>query len=630
MIQKLREKLSGVVALGLIILIAIPLAFFGVESIFLNSTRVSDVAEVNGEEINEIQLARAQAAQQEQLLQILGNSFDPSIFESPALRAQALQTLIDQTLVYTEARDSNMGVSEAYVGSEISSLPDFQVAGQFSEVAFRNYLSQMGFTVTSFVEELGKEYTRNQLISGLQGSTLVTDSELESLLALTRETRSYEYLRLSVDELLASVSVSEEEIQNYYDNNQAAFQVPERVQVSYIELSLPALEQAVEIDEEELEARIDAFVAEQGEERRAAHILVDAGEGADATIAEIQQQLSEGVAFADLAAEYSVDVGSAATGGDLGFTSGSTFPEEFEAALAALEVGEVSGPVETSSGIHLIQLTEVSENDLDVAAEAQSIEQAMRANVAQEQFLRVFDTMQDLAFSTDNLEQLQEGLSDLIELPIQSSELFSREAGTGIAENAQVRSIAFSDIVLEEQLNSEVISLSAERAVVVHVADRQPAQVQPLEEVRDQISSTLAQERAASLLAETATGLLQEAQDGASLEALARREDLEWQVSLSQSRGNLDEIGREVFALSLNQGLPVVEGVSLDSGDYVLVRLNEVAPGRVSALTQAQQGSAKLSLRQSTAASEWTAYVAALRNQADIDIKIDLPESDTL
>lgn len=629
MIQKLREKLSGVVALGLIILIAIPLAFFGVESIFLNSTRVSDVAEVNGEEINEIQLARAQAAQQEQLLQILGNSFDPSIFESPALRAQALQTLIDQTVIYTQARDAKMGVSEAYVGSQISSLPDFQVAGEFSEVALRNYLSQMGFTVTTFMEQLGREYTRNQLISGVQGSTLITDSEFENLLALTRETRSYEYLRLSVDELLASVSVSEEDILNYYENNQSAFQVPERVQVSYIELSLPALEQAVEIDEAELEARIEGFVAEQGEERRAAHILIDTGEGADAAIAEIQQQLAEGVAFADLAAEYSVDIGSATTGGDLGFTSGSTFPEEFESALAELEVGEVSDPVETSSGIHLIQLTEVSENELDVAAEAQSIEQAMRADVAQEQFLGVFDSMQDLAFSTDNLEQLQQGLSDLIDLPIQSSELFSREAGTGIAENIQVRNIAFSDIVLEEQLNSEVISLSAERAVVVHVADRQPAQIQPLDEVRGQITSTLAQERATSLLAETAADLLQQAREGQSLEAIARSEDIEWQVSLSQSRGNLDEIGREVFALPLGDGLPVVEGFSLDSGDYVLARLNEVEPGRVSVLTQAQQGSAKLSLRQSTAASEWAAYMAAIRNQADIEIKIDLPETGT-
>lgn len=630
MIQKLREKLSGVVALGLIVLIAIPLAFFGVESIFLNSTRVSDVAEVNGEEINEIQLARAQAAQQEQLLQILGNSFDPSIFESPALRAQALQTLIDQTVVYTEAKDAKMGVSETFVGGQITQLPEFQVAGQFSEVAFRNYLSQMGFTVTSFVEELGKEYTRNQLIQGLQGSTLVTDSELSELLALTRETRSYEYLRLSVDELLASVTVSEEEILDYYESNQVAFEVPERVRVNYIELNLPVLEQAVEIDQAELDARIEAFIDEQGEERRAAHILIDAGEGADATIAEIQQQLSDGATFADLAAEYSVDIGSATTGGDLGFTSGNTFPEAFEAALAQLEVGEVSEPVETSSGIHLIQLTEVSENDLDVAAEARSIEQAMRADAAQDQFLRVFDSMQDLAFSTDNLEQLQQGLSDLIDLPIQSSELFSRDSGTGIAANAQVRSIAFSDIVLGEGLNSEVINLSGEQAVVIHVAESQPAQVQPLDEVRGQISSTLAQERAANLLAETASDLLQRASEGESLESIARSEDLEWQVSLDQSRGNLDEVGREVFALPLGDGLPVVEGFSLASGDYVLAKLNEAEPGRVSALTQAQQGSARLSLRQSIAASEWAAYMASLRDQADIDIKIDLPDTDTL
>lgn len=630
MIQKLREKLSGVVALGLIILIAVPLAFFGIESIFLNSTRVPDVADVNGEKINDIQLARAQAAQQQQLMEILGNNFDPSIFESPALRGQALQTLIDQMVVYTEAHDTNMGVSEAFVGSQVTQLPEFQVAGEFSEVAFRNYLAQMGFTVTSFIEELGKEYTRNQLIQGLQGSTLVTDSELEGLLALTRETRSYEYLRLSVNELLASVEVSDDEIDSYYQNNQAAFQVPERVRVNYIELNLPALEQAVDIDESELDTRVEAYVQEQGEERRASHILIDAGEGADETIAEIQQQLADGVPFADLAAQYSVDVGSAANGGDLGYTNGSTFPPEFEAALAELEVGEVSAPVETSSGIHLIALTEVSENDIDVAAETQRIEQTMRAAEAQDQFLRVFDDMQELAFSTDDLEQLQQGLSDLIDLPIQSSELFSRDSGIGVAENAQVRSIAFSDIVLEEGLNSEVINLAADRAVVIHVAERQPAQVLPLAEVQEQIFTTLAQEKAANLLAETAADLLQQARDGQSLETLARGENIEWQVSLDQARGNLDEVGRDVFALPLGTGLPVVEGFSLDSGDYVVVKLNDVKPGRMSALTQPQQGSAKLSLRQSIAASEWAAYMASLRNSADIDIKIDLPDADNL
>lgn len=630
MIQKLREKLSGVVALGLIILIAIPLAFFGVESIFLNSTRINEVAEVNGESISEVQLARAQASQQDQLMQILGDSFDPSIFDSPALRAQALQTLIDQTIIYTQADDSNMGVSESFVGEQIPQLPEFQVGGEFSEVAFRNFLAQMGFTVTSFIEQLGKEMARNQLIQGLQGSTLTTEAELASLLALTRETRSYEYLRLSVEELLSEVVVSDEEIAAYYEANQAEFQVPERVAVSYVELNRQDLEQSVEIDEAELQARIDTFVSEQGEERRAAHILIDSGDGADASIAEIQQRLAEGDSFADLAAEYSVDVGSATVGGDLGYTSGSTFPAEFEAALAALEVGEISEPVETSSGIHFIQLTEVSQNELDIVAESQSIEQTMRAAQAQDQFLRAFDAMQELAFSTDNLEQLQQGLADLVDLPILTSELFTRDSGTGIAANAQVRSIAFSEIVLEEQLNSEVISLAGgDTAVVVHVADQQPAQVLPLEEVRAQIAANLAQDKAATLLADTASDLLEEAREGGNLETIARREDLEWQVSLAQSRGNLDEIGRAVFNLPLGSGLPTVEGFSLDSGDYVLVRLTEVAPGRVGNMTQTQLESARLSLRQSSAAMEWSAYMASIRNQADIDIKIDLPETNS-
>ncbi len=374
----------------------------------------------------------------------------------------------------------------------------------------------------------------------------------------------------------------------------------------------------------EIRQRFELLQSQQRPQRVAAHILLDPESDWSNTARQIRERLDQGESFEALAAELSIDLGSANAGGNLGTTSGETFPAAFEQALASLEPGQVSEPVETEAGIHLIRLLSVSESGLDYQDEASRLGLEIRREKARSVFARVQDRMQELAFATDNLEQLQEALSGQAELDIATTEPFSRNNGTGLAANAQLRTIAFSPVVLEDRLNSEMITLGENHVAVVHLRERIPSQVQPLDQVRGQIVSELRREKAAELLAQQGAELLEQARQGATVESLARSNGLEWQVMPNVTRANLDEIGRAVFAVGLQSGLPVIEGISLNNGDYLVVRINAASPGQVERLTQNQLDNFRAGMMQGRGDMEWAAYTDSLRANARVRLKIDV------
>src|SRR5690606_25360492 len=173
--------------------------------------------------------------------------------------------------------------------------------------------------------------------------------------------RTYTYVRLAGDDA-GEVAVSDAEIAAYYDSHGDDFVEPDKVILDYIELSPAILAAAVAVDEDQVAARIESqqqSAAEAVTTWRLAHILIEEG---DDKLAEVQSRLAAGEAFADLAGEYSTDVGSAGLGGDLGTFTADALPEGFAEAIAELEPGAVSEPVVSESGIHLIKVVDRSES----------------------------------------------------------------------------------------------------------------------------------------------------------------------------------------------------------------------------------------------------------------------------
>ena len=217
----------------------------------------------------------------------------------------------------------------------------------------------MSYTRLQFRQMLEQEMLVGQLRAGLAGSGFVTDEEIRAFARLEKQTRDFATLTFKADP--KAVTVSDDEIQAYYDEHKGQFMSPEQVVLEYVELKKEAFFSQVEVSEDDLKAQYDKEIGNLSEQRDAAHILVEINdqqteEQAKAKIDEIKQRLDKGEAFAALAKEFSQDPGSAANGGDLGFAGRGVYEPAFEDALYALKKEEVSAPVRTPYGLHLIKL----------------------------------------------------------------------------------------------------------------------------------------------------------------------------------------------------------------------------------------------------------------------------------
>lgn len=626
MIQSLRENLSGSVAIILITLIAIPLAFFGVESLFMNSTRISDVAAVNGETISEIELERTVVGQINQLAQMLGPDADPAIFDQERIRPVALNQLIEQKLLLSQARAGNLSVSDQYLAQQVSQIPGFQVAGQFNQVAFRSYLTSMGYSPTTFMQALHDEMIANQIFAGIRSTSFATTADLTRAVEIDGETRSYEYLIVPRSVVTAAIEVNEADIASYYEANRENFREPERVVLDYISLTPDVYLQApADIPglSDRVLQRFNDLKALTPDRKRVSHILLE-GTGVEQVATEIEQinaRLAAGEEFSALAAEFSADLGSANSGGDLGYTAGATFPVAFEAAVAALAVGEVSPPVVTEAGVHIIQVTDQAASDFSLESQYAAIELEIRREIARDTYLDAVTEVQGLAFSSENLPELMERYEASDGLAIQTSAPFSRELGTGIAADGRVRSVAFGPNVLTERF-IEVIEVNDSETLLVQLREHIPTRVPELADLSESIANVLREQGARESLIAQADLYRAELEQGLAMEELADRQGYVWQAAFDTRRDQAGVIGPLVFNATLDQGIPVLGGDVAADGDYYLFRLTEARSGATLDYANEQLRQYSEAIAMDRSAMEWAAYLDSVRADANIDIKV--------
>ena len=626
MIRSLREKLSGTVAVAIIVLIAIPLAFIGLDSLFLTGNKISNIGSVNGKGISEIDFARAVAARETQVAQLLGENYNAEIVDQARIESAALSGLVDLNLLLDHAEEGSMGYTEEFVVGQIRQAPEFQVDGQFSDALFSSYMGQLGFTASTFIDALGEEIVSSQLRVGLQTSTIATQQMIENAIAVSQEKRNYQTLLLPVEAVLDSVEVTAEEISAFYQENTQQFEQPERVSLNYVQLSASNFLDDVEVTRDEVEQRFAAVKSSLPARRQAAHILIES-ESDDshfAVLDEIQLELENGVAFEELAEKYSSDIGSAGNGGLLGFTDGNAFPAAFESALAALEVDAVSAPVLTDAGFHIIKLVSIDEETFELEDEYANIESEIRLQKATDVYRRNLERFTEASFSTDNLEQLIADFASIKELEVASTPLFVRSRGEGIAANDTVRAAAFSNDVLVNQYNSEAIEIDDASAVIVHLRDRIEPGVAALEEVGDEIGEILKVNKGTILLESRAAEIEARLNAGDDMEEVASEEDVEWEVQLDVLRGAGGVAGRSVFAAEIDGDFPIIGSDVQPNGDYLIYSIDSVAKGSLDDFNEAQVSQLAIQMSQLVAEAENNAYINTLRDEADIDFKIDV------
>ena len=514
MLQNIRDNSQGWIAKTIIGLIVVLMALTGFDAIFQAASHSQDAAKVNGQTISQNELSQAVDMQRRQLMQQLGKDFDPAMLDEKMLREAALKGLIDRKLLLQGAEDAGFAFSEGALDQLILQTPEFQVDGKFSAERFDQVIRQMGYGRMQFRDMLAEEMLIGQLRTGLAGSSFITDKQVDAFARLEKQTRDFASLTLKPD--TAAVKLGDDEIKAHYDEHAKEFMSPDQVVIDYIELKKSAYFDQVEVSEDQLKALYEKEIASLAEQRHAAHILIEVNDKVDdaqakARVEEIQQRIAKGEDFAALAKELSQDPGSASNGGDLGFAGEGVYDPAFEQALYALDKDQVSAPVRTQFGYHLIKLLGVEAPEVpSFASLKDKLTRELKTQQVEQRFVEVTKQLEDSAFESSDLVQPAQELG----LKVQTAAPFGREGGEGITANRAVIQAAFSEEVLEEGSNSNALELDPETVVVLRVKEhRKPAQL-PLETVADSIRAHLVKEKATEELKAKADTLVKGLRDG--------------------------------------------------------------------------------------------------------------------
>ncbi|MBD3656374.1 SurA N-terminal domain-containing protein [Marinobacter sp.] len=617
MLQDIRDNAQGTIAKIIIGVLIVSLSIWGMDAIIGGFSGEPEVATVNGEDITERDFLRVVQMETQRRLAAMNNP-DPSLLDDDQIRREVLESLIQEQVLIQDASNQGLELSDADIDSLITQMPQFQVDGKFNRDRFVATVRNLGMGVGEFREAMRRQYVVSQIRAGLVQSGVVAEENAAHLLRIQNQTRDFRMVRLSADDVAGQVEVTDEEVAAYYEGNTGLFMLPERVDAAYIALSLEALADTVEISDEEIAAYYESRAAELAdEERRAAHILIEDNDSAGETIAEIQRRLAEGEEFASLAKEFSTDTVSAEQGGDLGFAGRGVYGDAFEDVLFAMEAGEVSEPVSTSFGTHLIKLLDVRKSEVPALEEIRDqLRRELASDKAAAQFAEVRSQLSDLAYAANDLADPASELG----LEVREKAGVTRDGGEAPFDHPGLVRQLFSDDVLKDGYNTELIDVGDSVSVVARVKEYFEREQQPLDEVREEIRAALLEQKVREAQRERAEQLIAGLQDGKELADLNVGTG-DWQEFPGQSRNNA-ELGagvmNDVFSLQRPvEGQPVY-GMSAAGEDMVVIALDKVTEGEVAAggedLQQLQNFLASLEGQR-----EYTAYQQYLRERAEVD-----------
>ena len=632
MLQTIRDRLTGWVATIIILVIGVALVItFG--NMETNAVTDTLAARVNGEEIPAIEFREIFQNQEQQLQATYGSEIPD------ALRAEladgVLESLMRQRLIKQYTKFTGYRVSDQVVADSIRAIPAFQLGGEFSSVSYEALLASEGLTPTAFEQDQRSALEVRQLQDGIINSAFYTPTDFRRFILLDGEKRRIDYAVLDADSYIDGLDIDEIAVEAYYQANQPQFETEESVDLEYIELDLAEISDEVQVSEKEVKAYFDADPNRYrtDEERRARHILISADSDTDELQAErlaeeLRQRLIAGESFEALAEEYSDDSGSAADGGDLGWAATDDFASEFSDSLFSLALGELSEPVKTEFGFHVIRLEEIREGSQKTYADVRNeLISELRKQRGEELFYGRVEMLDDLALeSLDGLARV----ADEMELELRQSSAFTRSGGLPLGFSQDLIGTVFSLEVLEDRENSPVVELEDGRAVVVHVTGHRLPEIRPLDEVRTSIKEILLREQATARAQDASATVLADLQGGASLAAVAAESGLEL-TSTGLLRRDAEDLPADLLAAVFttpkpNAGGPVSSSAALSSGGFAVYQVVEVVPGRPEDLPREQRDGSKELLARQSGQTQAAALVAELREQAEVKVAPNLFE----
>lgn len=375
MLESVRSFLSGKTLFVLVTLLAIPFVFFGSTSF---GTVFTSYGTVNGETVTQTDINLASSNVTQRYQAIFGEDFSIETIGEEQFSESLRQEIINQKILLSAAKASDLRVGEKQAKKEIIKIENFQSDGTFDEALFQSVIRANGFTPDDYINLVQQTISMDFLIQGIANITSASESDITSFITAFEKTRDLEFVSIDFNEIAQSIEVSDDEIQEFYNSNPLLFLDEERRTLQYLILSSDVYADNVQVDEALIQTAYDEYLAEQESnlQRRASHIMLDVAnypskEEAINKISEIKSKLDSGsLTFVDAVAEFSEDDATVASGGDLGFSAGFAFPEEFESALKGMSLNATSDLIDLEDTLHILKLTELIEPEIKSFAES--------------------------------------------------------------------------------------------------------------------------------------------------------------------------------------------------------------------------------------------------------------------
>jgi len=616
-----RTLVRGWLGKVLMAIVALPFVLFGVESYF-NGGAASDVAAtVDDSKISRPELEQRVVEQRNKLLQRVGGNSE--LIDEKVLHDQVLEGLIAQNVALIKARKLGFTISDSQMVEMLHKEPSFQKDGKFSDQLFQDYLKNTKQDRNRLFATLRDQTAVTVLAQGINGSSIAGGGEVDRIMALQAEKRDVALASVLASPYLAEVTVSDADINKYFLAHKADFNSTELANLDYIALDSSSLNSQVKVTDADLQAQYQTMVAAAAgnEERHAQHILVATDKIGDAAakkkVDAIEAQLKAGADFGGLAKANSDDPGSAANNGDLGLAGRGVYAPEFEKALFAMQPNQVSEPVKTQFGYHIIKLLDIKKSDVP---SFESVRLQLGTDVTKSKL--------DAAYS-DLVGQINEqaaGIDSLVELAkthnlaISHSGLLPRTGGAGDFANKDVLATAFSDESVKDRKVSGGIAVSPTRTIWLQTTQYQAVKPLTLAEATPRIRATLQLQGAVALAKAKAQQIAAALNSGKTLAETEQAFATTFQIAKEVGRqGGLPTaaISQAAFGLTAPTADHLIATTVDAPSGVTVVAVSRVISG-VSEVTPEQKTQLQTQLATMRGSQELDDYVQYLKDHAKI------------
>jgi peptidyl-prolyl cis-trans isomerase D len=616
---------------AILVLIVLTFASIGVGSYFSARNSAEIIAEVGKSVISRQELAMMVSQEQDRLRpQTQANPQAAEYLQTDEFKNSILNNMIERRLLLNQARSMGMMVSPEELTEVIGTVPAFfDDSGQFSVEKYERLLRAQNLMPAEFESQIEQDLLVGRLQNVITQSAIVSDSVVSRLVRQRGQQREVSQLIFSPAKYRESIEVTDEDVQKYFVDNKNLFKLPERAKVEYLVLNEESAAASVSISEDELRQSYEDRIAEfQGvEERRASHILISViEEGSDAEKFAARSRAEELLQivkrdpsqFGALAQEFSNDPGSAESEGDLGFVQRGLMVESFDKALFESKIGSIVGPVETQYGYHIIRIDDVKAvNTTSFEDAREDIEKGVRQSKVDETYLTAAQTFSDRVYTDyDSLAPV----ADELGLTIQTSDWVSRDSAgyNTLLEKPELLQAIFSAESLEEKRNTQAFEVQPKTLVAARVIEYALEEEMKYEDVSGEIKDFLKSQGALDKVVAEGESTLAAIQGGE--EATGGEWSKPGMVTLVKRQGLHPEGLRAIFGVSKDE-LPAHVGMTIDDGRYVIFRVTKVVD--LEEVTEDDLSTAKRQLAEMLMQQQMSAYIGSLRENANVRIKSD-------